>query len=390
MRLSDFESISAYTEFSADSAAALREFHPVAQPHFHRIIDDFYDTIEAHPRARQVITGGRPQIERLKQTLVRWLESTLLGPYDAAYLEAHSRIGRVHVRISLPQEFMFTAMNRIRSRLLEVAIRAYVADPEQQRRVLVATNQILDLELAIMLDTYRANLEERLRAQERLATIGQLAASIGHELRNPLGVIESSLFLIRQRLAKISVDDSNVNKHLDKVAGQVKVCSKTITDLLELARSRPPRRQRVDVSVLVEHSLESVPLEADVVVESDLPRGLDVYADPDQMRQVLVNLMANASQAMAGRGRIRISAEREKGGVAIRVSDEGPGVPAADRVRIFDALYTTKPKGTGLGLALCRRIIEAHGGEIVLEPSQSGATFRFWVPDEESAATGLR
>ena len=187
MDFSEFQSAMEYVGFTPDSGAVLRAFHPIAQPYFQQTIDDFYDAIEAHPRAREVITGGRPQIERLKKTLVRWLDSVLLGPHDAAFLESHSRIGHVHVRIDLPQDLMFTAMNRIRSRMVGVANGALVGDPERLKSVLEAIDQILDLELAIMLDTYRDNLENKLRANERLATIGQLAASIGHELRNPLG-----------------------------------------------------------------------------------------------------------------------------------------------------------------------------------------------------------
>src|SRR5690606_22350325 len=90
-----------YVDFDASMQAALKSFHPIAQPHFGPIVDDFYDVIERFPTARAVITGGREQIKRLKLTLIEWLESLLAGPHDAAYLEARARIGRVHVRIGL-------------------------------------------------------------------------------------------------------------------------------------------------------------------------------------------------------------------------------------------------------------------------------------------------
>jgi signal transduction histidine kinase len=381
MDFSGFQSAMEYVGFTPASSAALREFHPVVQQHFEHIIDDFYATIEAHPRASKVIIGGKPQVARLKKTLVRWLDSVLLGPHDAAFVESHSRIGHVHVRIDLPQDLMFTAMNRIRQRVVEVADTELADDPGRRRAVTGALDKILDLELAIMLDSYRDNLEGRMRASERLATIGQLAASIGHELRNPLGIIESSLFLVRHRLERAGVDDAGVDKHLDKIGLQVKICGKTITDLLELARSRPPRRQSIDVALLVEYAAESAAMGDGVRVEREIPDGIRLDADPDQMRQVLSNLLGNASQAMGGQGRIWISAERREGGVALRVRDEGPGVPPEHRDQIFDALYTTKPKGTGLGLALCRRILEAHKGELSLEAHTGGAVFRVWIPD---------
>ena len=105
--------------------------------------------------------------------------------------------------------------------------------------------------------------------------------------------------------------------------------------------------------------------------------------DPDQIGRVLSNLFINASQAMGGRGRIVVEGERVGEATTLRVRDDGPGVQADVRHRIFEALFTTKSKGTGLGLALCRRIVEAHGGTISLEPSERGASFLLTVPDTD-------
>src|SRR5690348_7854110 len=118
MNASFFDNVKDYVGFTAESSAALRELHPVAEPFFAPIVDDFYAAIEAHPDARSAISGGSAQIERLKHTLVRWLDRMLLGPHDQAYCELRARIGRMHVRIALPQEYMFTAMDRIRVKLL--------------------------------------------------------------------------------------------------------------------------------------------------------------------------------------------------------------------------------------------------------------------------------
>lgn len=175
-----FESLKASVGFTEESSAALRQLHPLARPRFVLIVDDFYAAIEAHPGARAAITGGASQIERLKQTFVRWLDTMLLRPHDEAYHDVRARIERVHVRIALPQQFMFTAMNRIRVRLLEVAQRE-VMEPAAARRICAALDQIIDPELAIMLQTYREDLVERNRNAERLATINHFAANIGHE-----------------------------------------------------------------------------------------------------------------------------------------------------------------------------------------------------------------
>jgi signal transduction histidine kinase len=382
MTVTFFDSLKRYVGFTDDSSAALRELHPIAQPSFVRIVDDFYATIDAHPDARGAITGGPAQIERLKQTLIRWLDTMLLGPQDQAYYEMRARIGRIHVRIALPQHFMFTAMDRIRVQLLDV-VRANIADAARTQRIATALNQIIDLELAIMLETYREDLVEKNRNAERLATIGQFGVSIGHELRNPLGVIESSLFLLRQHLGPEAAAARNVAKHLDRIANELTRANKTINDILDLARNRPPHRQRIELRALVDGAVRASSIPPAIAVEIQMSPGLAVEVDPDQMRQVLVNLLTNAAQAMPGGGHIRVYAEATHDGRAVRVgvSDDGPGVPAEVRHRIFEALFSTKVKGTGLGLALCRRIIEAHGGTIDLQQNGRGASFVIDLPN---------
>lgn len=384
MPLTFFESLKQYVGFTDASSAALRELHPAARPQFAAIVDDFYAAIEAHPEARAAITGGTAQIDRLKQTLIRWMDLLLLGPHDEAYYELRARIGRMHVRIALPQGFMFTAMNRIRIRLLDVVRERFAGAPEATRRIATALNQILDLELAIMLETYREDLVSKNRSAEKLATVGQFAASMGHELRNPLGVIESSLFLLRQHLGAAAAAP-DVAKHLVRIEGEITRANKTIGDLLDLARNRPPRRRRTEVAGLIETATRSALLPSTISV--DVAPGVEkliIDVDPDQLQQVLINLLTNAAQAMPGGGRVFIEGESPPGGeTRLRVRDNGPGVPAELRHRIFEALFTTKAKGSGLGLPLCRRILEAHGGTIELEPTAHGASFILALPAAE-------
>lgn len=381
-----FESLKTYVGFTADSTAALREAHAIVAPHVAAIVDDFYATIEAHPGARNAITGGTAQIERLKQTLRDWLKEVFLGPHDEAYFERRARIGRVHVRINLPQAYMFTAMDRIRVQAIGVLRAALSPDMANLTRTVNAFNQLLDMELAIMLETYKEDLEAKNRTAERLSTIGQFAAGIGHELRNPLGVVESSVFLLRQRVQQLGVDDAVITRHLDKIGNEVLRSNKTINDLLELARNRPPKRRRVPASAVIAQASSSLQLPATLELRVDAPEAVSLDADPDQIARVLSNLFLNASQAMGGKGTITVEARRHDSEAQLRVRDDGPGVPADVRHRIFEALFTTKAKGSGLGLALCRRIVEGHGGTIVLEPSERGASFLISIPDHVEPA----
>jgi two-component system, NtrC family, sensor histidine kinase HydH len=285
------------------------------------------------------------------------------------------------VRINLPQVYMLTAMDRIRLRSVDVLRETPGIDPEALRRMLAAVHMILDIELAIMLETYRDDLLTKNRTAERLATIGQFAASIGHELRNPLGVVESSAFLISRRLEQLNFSDPGVIRHMEKITNEVQRSGKTINDLLELAKNRPLNRQQVDTHAFVVQAIAAAHLGSSVAVSVDVPAGVPLDADPDQLTRVVTNLLINASQAMNGSGHIWIDGQREGTTTTLRIRDDGPGVPAEVRDRIFEALFTTKAKGSGLGLALCGRIVEAHGGTIVLEASERGAMFKIIVPD---------
>ena len=141
------------------------------------------------------------------------MDRLLAGPWDEEYYQLRCRIGRVHVRIALPQHYMFGAMNVLRDELNEVIdSRPTAARPRRCGRRRVAVGKMLDLELAIMLHTYREDLVAQQARSERLATFGQLIGSIGHELRNPLGVIESSLYHPR---ASAPGSDERDKKHLD-------------------------------------------------------------------------------------------------------------------------------------------------------------------------------
>ncbi len=375
------ENVTAYVGFDEAATASLREAHPLVAPHFAAIIDDFYATIEAHPNARAAITGGGAQIARLKQSLLRWIDELFKGPHDEAYFERRARIGRVHVQINLPQVYMLTAMDRIRLRSVDVLRDAIGVPSEALRRMLSALHQILDIELAIMLETYRDDLLTKNRTAERLATIGQFAAGIGHELRNPLGVVESSAYLVTRRLEQLKISDPGVTRHMEKITTEVQRSGRTINDLLELARSRPLKRRIVDSGEFVTEALAGAHLSPTVEVAVEVAPGVPLDADPDQLTRVVTNLCINASQAMNASGHIWIDAHREGTTTILRVRDDGPGIPSNLREQIFEALFTTKAKGSGLGLALCRRIAEAHGGTVTLEPSDHGAAFRIVIPD---------
>jgi signal transduction histidine kinase len=168
---------------------------------------------------------------------------------------------------------------------------------------------------------------------------------------------------------------------MEKITTEVQRSGRTINDLLELARSRPLKRCVVDAREFVVQALSAAHLAPTVDVAVEVAPGVPLDADPDQLPRVITNLCINASQAMNATGHIWIDAHREGAATILRVRDDGPGIPSNLRAQIFEALFTTKAKGSGLGLALCRRIAEAHGGTVTLEPSEHGAAFRVFIPD---------
>ena len=366
-----------YVGFCPADEAALRELWAAATPHFPEIASAFYDRILTHAGARRALTGGESRVGQLRVTLVRWMGEALGGPWDEAWWESHCRIGRVHVRIDLPQHYMFGAMNLIRAELGKVTERTWADDAPRREQVQMALGKVLDLELAIMLHTYREDLVSRVSRSERLATFGQLVGSIGHDLRNPLGVIESSLFLLRGRVG----EDERIRKHIDRIGDQVRLSNEIISGLLDMVRDRPLPLERVPVTALLNCAADSVPRPAEVALAVQGFEGLDVVGDATQLRQALVNLILNAVQAASPAGEVRVRVRREGSTAAIDVEDTGPGVAESVRGRLFEPLITTKDHGSGLGLALVKRVAERHGGSVGHEPCPGrGARFTLRIP----------
>jgi len=370
-----FEELKRYVGFGGGDEKALRALSPLAIPEFPRIVDIFYKRILEHDGARKALESGESQVGHLKVTLIAWLDKLLKGPWDEDYFELRCRIGRVHVRIALPQHYMFGAMNVVRAELNGVIDQHYLSKPAELRAARVALGRILDLELAIMLHTYREDLLSQQARSERLSTFGQLVGSIGHELRTPLGVIETSLFILKGRIG----DDERSKKHIERINEQLGIASHIISDLLDMIRDKPLSRETVQLAEVLDSAVGAIPAPREFTLTldgvSELPA---VTGDRRQLRQVFVNLFENAVQAAGPSGAIRVTGLAVEGRVRVAVEDSGPGVDAATRRRLFEPLVTTKDTGIGLGLALVKRIIERHDGSITYEP-HAGAGARFVV-----------
>ena len=214
---------------------------------------------------------------------------------------------------------------------------------------------------------------------EKLAVLGQLAGSVGHELRNPLAVINNALYYLKL----IGADSSEkVKEYLGIIETETHTAEKIITDLLDFARIKSVDVEPVSVSKLVARVLERYPAPKAVNVRLEIPENLPkLYVDPRQMEQVLGNLVINACQAMSAGGELTITARQEQEMIAIAVKDTGVGISPENMKKLFEPLFTTKAKGIGLGLAVSQKLAEANGGRIEVESEAGvGSTFTVYLP----------
>jgi signal transduction histidine kinase len=221
-----------------------------------------------------------------------------------------------------------------------------------------------------------ASAHEQLVRQERLAAIGQLASTVGHELRNPLGVISNAVYLLRGDLGQNPTPAAQ--RHLATAEREVSAATVIVSDLLEFARERQPVVDDVDVSGLIDEVLAILPPPTGVSIDRHGERGVTARGDREMLRQVLLNIIGNGYQAMPDGGRLSVDVAAPNGAVTINIADTGVGMSAETRERLFEPFFTTKPRGVGLGLAVTRRIVEAHNGTIDVA-SEEGHGTRFTV-----------
>ncbi|HUR33104.1 MAG TPA: ATP-binding protein [Vicinamibacterales bacterium] len=220
--------------------------------------------------------------------------------------------------------------------------------------------------------TARKTSEERLREQEALARLGQMAAVVAHEVKNPIAGIRGALQVIASRMAPESRDRPVVGD----IIARLDALNGIVHDLLVFARPRRPKSEPVDLDRLIRNSLELLhrdPIFANLQI--DFPPSVAIVpADAEQLQMVVTNVLMNAAQAMAGSGDISIRVAQQPPHCTISIADSGPGMPAEVLSHVFDPFFTTKHRGTGLGMPIARRIMSEHGGSIEIETPDSGGT----------------
>ena len=223
--------------------------------------------------------------------------------------------------------------------------------------------------------TERKQMQQRLLDSERLATVGQFSGSISHELRNPLGVIDSSAYYLKRRLED---SDRKVQEHLDRIQASVRSAATIIDSLLNLTRTSGPQMRKLSLAVITSKAIADAKLPAGIRVVKRFPeQQVWVTADQELLQIAFKNIVGNAVEAMNGQGTLTATVSVPANGqTEVSFADTGPGIAAENRDKIFQPFFTTKATGIGFGLSIAKTIVNKHGGslEVRSEPGK-GATF---------------
>ncbi|MBJ6762528.1 GHKL domain-containing protein [Myxococcaceae bacterium JPH2] len=330
-----------------EDARALSDVRAALQAELPRIAETLATRLRAH-----AVLGEVPALEA---GVLAGLEALLNPPAPAPWWDAAS---------TLSPAVLLSAACQVRE-----SLEAHLGSLAESSGAVLRRR--LDAELACVLQ-----LRHGQHAREaRLASVGEVVAAIGHELRNPLAVLGTSVTVLEARPELTR--DERVRRILSGMGEQVRLAGRIVSGLLGLVRDAPIERHEVSLTEVWAESREAVPRPEGVRLHAEGLDGLaSVAGDALLLRQVFVNLLENAVAAVGTSGTVTLTASNDGAMVELALEDSGPGVDAALRHRLFEPLVTNKARGTGLGLALVRRLVERHGGQVRYAP-RAGAGARF-------------
>lgn len=349
-----------------------------------REASEFDDVPIEHTRAFSVFRTGEPQTWRMSDYAESVRERMIAtGFVCAAAIPLNMgarRLGSMNIGFRRERRLSAEELN-----LLQMMGAHFAAGIETQR--LLARERAISAEKAALYEELRAaegklaEMRAQLYQRERLATLGGMAAVLAHEIRNPLGVLANGVSLLR---AQERLEPSVVNameQEIDRI-------DELVTDLLDFARPLTVAPSPNDLSGLLHDVARATCAPGRVAVE--LSGELQTDVDLRRFRQALLNVTINAVQAAGEGGQVWLRGERGQSEIRIEVEDTGPGIPAEVRARVFEPFFTTRPTGTGLGLALAKRIVDLHQGRIELAERARGpgTLIRIYLPLTSPASTG--
>jgi len=359
--------------FTEEDEAVLQSLAKDVAPHLPRVVERFYGAMRDDPKLLALFDGGELQMARHKLALQEWLGDLFAGSDGETLGRARLQDDRSQVLAKLPQHYMIVAVEVARPEL-ELILQGLIPGDANPAREALRKRMMLDLGITLegyrqsyaqsIRESERSAVEEKLTRAEHLAEIGQLAASLAHEIKNPLAGISGAIQIIGEEMGP----DAPRQPIVAEILGQIRRLDAAVKDLLIYARPAPTRPTTVNlrnVTLRVLTVLREEPELLRVRVDCDgLIGDCEACGDESQIEQLLMNLVINAAQASRDGDTVRISTRRSEEEVELEVKDDGEGMSPEIHKRAFEPFYTTKAKGTGLGLSICRKIVEAHHGVI--------------------------
>lgn len=403
----------AFLLLTEEDEQSLKLLQPLMDRYVEDLVEAFYQHLLGFGETRKLLTDELITT-RLKHAQKTYLHSLVKGPYDEAYRVSRLKIGQVHDRIGLTPQWYLGAYSLYLTLLQPLVLHEFRNRPADVDAVLSALTKVVFLDIQLAIEAYIQKSSEKLefsnlrlaelsrnlgkglhqkqkdlqdtrnqlRHTERLAELGTLASGMAHEIGTPMNVILGRAEHLMQRTT-----DERVQKGLEIIIAQVERITKIMNQLLTFARRCPIERRPIDLRRTIADCLEVMQeriaghrITVETVFADDMPLA---YADPDQMSQVLLNLLINALHAMPNGGILRISLSLSEGNLKLIIADTGHGIAKLDLHKIFNPFFTTKEvgKGTGLGLTVVHGIVQEHGGSIEVdsEPGR-GTTFTIGLP----------
>lgn len=369
-----FDEIKDYMGFSEEDAMLLVEARDCVLPELDRVVDAFYAGLEGNPRTQAVFESPE-QVERLRGSLYKWVVELFCGVYDDAYFQKRMRIGRVHVAVGLLPHFMFGAMNIIRSEIEEIIWHCDALGKDGFRHMR-AMHRLLDIELTIMLQSYWDNMMEL-----KLKVPAALASGLAHEIRNPLNALALNVTLLERKLRAHDGTENGEAPIMDAMRSEIRRITNLTTEIMDFAKPIEVYPRWVSAKGLADSirltlgpTMDASEIRFKVSVEGPEL----IWLDADRIKQALLNLLTNAIEACNSNSEIVLTIKSGRKSTEITVKDDGEGMPPGMQYRIFDLFFTSKTTGTGLGLPIVKKIVEAHDGTIDVN-SKSGRGTEFTI-----------
>lgn len=381
--LQDLKERMRYSRFGKEDAELLHGLRKPFEAQAQEVVGHFYEHLSKFEAPNELLSGPGI-IDRLKEILVDYLSSLTRRDYGKSYLQNRLRIGQVHEQIGLAPQWYLGAYCVLLDHLIPIVNEHYSEDPPKATRAVLALTKVMNLDAQIVLEAYFESRQRKaVERSERLAAVGELAASIAHEVRNPLAGMKGALEVLRKDLAL----DASKAEVMDEVLAQIVRLENLVRDLLTYARPNPLKLEPVDLHVVLDRTLfllqEGVEA-VGITVRRTYGPSTPIVADALQLEQVFLNLIGNAVQAMDGGGVLDISTVFSEQEVEMVFRDSGKGIAPGDLPHIFQPFHTTKHRGSGLGLSIVKKIVEAHGGSIQVESTlDKGTTATVTLPRSE-------